>query len=184
MNLEHEKLSPREQVNRVTGPIAEKLHTLFPDLSPNHVTIIGLLGNSLALWLNEKALEKKDPKLRALAESKGKIVPETGRDLLELLGTRAGRLANVAVGNFMPEVKGIDLAKWFDMLAIVGNLKTSANRLNITQNNSIPVTLDKESQKAATERLKMLKILTALGFTTIGTIGYFSLKSSKKSNHA
>lgn len=259
------KLTPREQMGKITGPIAQKLHVLCPDLSPNHVTVLGVLGSSLSLWLNQYAIEKDNKQLRVLAasgyltaslfdaldgalareiennggshnreigqlvdagadrvaeniaalvrmlqaknqqdafgivsaglngitnflpsllraaaESHGKKVPETGRDLLELLGTRAGRLANVAVGNFLPEVRGISLAKWFDLLATVGNLKTSINRFNISQNNSIPITISQESQQAALDRLKILKILTALGVVTIGTVGYLSLKTAKK----
>lgn len=263
--VEISKLTPREQMGKITGPIAQKLHVLCPDLSPNHVTILGLLGTSLSLWLNQYALKEDNQQLRvvaasgyliaslfdaldgalareiknrgefhnsdlgqlvdvgadrvaeaiaalvrilqaenqqdtfgilsaslngitnflpsllrALAESRGKKVPETGRDLLELLGTRAGRLANVAVGNFLPEVKGLSLAKWFDLLSTVANLKTSISRFKIAQDNTESIQLDQITQEAAAKRLKMLKILTIIGTATIGTIGYLSLKSAKK----
>lgn len=259
------KPTPREQMGKITGPMVQKLHVLCPDLSPNHVTILGLLGTSLSLWLNQYAQKEDNNRLRvwaasgyliaslfdaldgalareiknrgefhnsdlgqlvdvgadriaeaiasltriqqarnnqdalaivaaslngisnfvpsllrALAESRGKKVPETGRDLLELLGTRAGRLANVAVGNFLPEVKGINLAKWFDLLSTVGNLKTSVNRCKTAQDNTESIQLDQISQEAASKRLKMLKILTVIGTAIIGMVGYLSLKSAKK----
>ncbi len=61
------KLSPRDLANKITKPVTARLHERFPKLLPNHVTLLGLVGTSMSLFLNNYALKKNSRSLRAAA---------------------------------------------------------------------------------------------------------------------
>jgi len=251
-------MSLREQANRITVPIAKNIHEQFPQLSPNHITFLGLCGTTLSLVLNNYAQEKKSSGLRRLAalsylassatdaldgalarhinsigekhdqrvgqlvdvgvdraqetiaalmrlkrarqnnqplgvvaaalsgvtnflpsytraraEARGVDVSETGGNPLNFLGTRAGRLATTMLGNFTPEIKGVNIAPAIDLLSTSANVLTTAQRIKATSQSKkiIEPKLAEKAQKA-TSREKMLKTLTVIG---VGTIGLFLL---------
>lgn len=262
--MEKPRPSARDIANKITEPIAVGLHEHFPKLSPNDITLLGLIGTSAALILNYIAQKNQNNKLktvagagyfvfsltdtvdgplarhinkqggrhntqkgqlvdvgtdrlaeslaaiarihyakknqqplgiiaaglagmtnflpsyfRALAEAQGKEVPESGKDFLGFLGTRAGRLVTTMVGNFSPSIKGQKVQPILDLLTALANLKTAKERVETVQNKEIPSTLPPEKIKAAKKRQEMLRIFSILGISTVGLFTALSWKNKK-----
>lgn len=66
ISKESQQSSLRQIASKITQPLALELHHRFPWLTPNHVTIIGLIGVISALGLNEIAQRKEKPHLSNL----------------------------------------------------------------------------------------------------------------------
>lgn len=214
--------------------VAEKIHTNFPTVSPNHVTLIGLgievLGTRLAELQSRKEnpskgvlvsasilksvgygldgvdgplskfkpqhntdvgqildyavdrIEESDAAFsrargattqvgrlagwgvavtcnmpgiaRALTEEKGKVVPEHGRNALELFGTRPGRVLLDMVATFLPQVQtGIDI------LGTSANVYSTVRRVQDGQNANGTDVLSQEKRDQAKARRKVLSAL-------------------------
>jgi len=257
--------TPRDLANKITRPIAIKLHEKLPNLSPNNITMLGLIGTSASLMLNYYAQKKENNNLktiagisyltssladaldgalaryileqgenhntkigqlvdvgadraaeifaaiarilhaketqqkfgvlaagiagitnlfpsyfRAKAEALEKNIPESGKDTLSFLGTRAGRLVTTTISNFFPEIKNKPVQPVLDSLTTIANLKTTVERVKIVHNKEASTILSEDKINMAKEREKMLKFVSILGIGIIGLFTALNLKTQKK----
>lgn len=97
---------------------------------------------------------------RAYAETLGKAVPESGKGVLGLIGTRVGRAAGGILATTFPEIKGVRTQAQIDALMSLSNIKTTIDRLGAAKNAEI--TLPSEIREDAKNRLKALGAFGAL----------------------
>ncbi len=69
--------------------------------------------------------------LRGFAEEQGHIVPETGKGLTGLLGTRIGRSTANLFATILPNPLGIPVQEIMDGITTIANTKTAFDRLKI-----------------------------------------------------
>ena len=69
--------------------------------------------------------------IRALSESKGISVPETGKNFFEMLGTRPGRILLAAAGTHLNPYLGYRVQPVTDTLGTIANLNTTRARVAI-----------------------------------------------------
>lgn len=115
---------------------------------------------------------------RASAEVSGKVVPEAGKGVLGLLGTRIGRTVPAIAATVAPEVSGVPVQLVLDGLTAVANVVTTIDRLKISKESgggSLPV----EEQEQARLRNKALKIITGV-IAGATLITYASLRREKR----
>ncbi len=103
--------------------------------------------------------------VRAGAESLGIKVPESGKGLFGLIGTRPGRAALGTLATISPEVKGLPIQPALDTLMTVSNLKTAADRLAVI----IKGTQQTLSSKTRDEAKTRLIALGIFGIAAAGT---------------
>lgn len=97
---------------------------------------------------------------RAAAEVLGKPVPESGKGILGLVGTRVGRAISGIIATTFPEAKGVPLQPAIDTLMSVSNIKTTIDRLKAARKNE--TTLPLETRAEAKDRLKVLGVFGVL----------------------
>lgn len=98
---------------------------------------------------------------RATAEMSGKTVPETGKGVFGLIGTRIGRSVSGTVALAVPQTQ-----LFLDALTAVSNTYTTIQRLRVALDTNQPsILLTITRQEAQTRAL----VLTALEISTIGT---------------
>ena len=117
-------------------------------------------GDKIAALLN--TLTNIHPSLaRAWTETQGGVVPEAGRNVFELLGTRAGRAAVNFATVLIPEVSGeISLQAVLDTVTTVANIVTTVNRYRLSQKD-VPEN-SSQIQELAKARVRMLAGLTVI----------------------
>lgn len=250
----------REITTRPIQRITKRLHHWFPDLSPDHLTALGMMGvvlgsvlaerrkrkaaavilplsslmdaidGSLAREIARESPEKADftrgqildacsdrvqeaatalsraiqahhrgdrvgeglaylaaltnplPSLaRSSAEASGRVVPEAGRGMLGLFGTRIGRtLPNIAATVF-PEIGKVPLQWGLDALTAVANTVTTLDRLRQRR----PIEAESESlgpkkRQEASARNKALMIVTG-AIAGAALLTYASLRRKRQS---
>ncbi len=112
---------------------------------------------------------------RALAETKGVAVPENGKGIIGLAGTRLGRAFLAILGMEFPEIHGVPVQVIADVLSATANAITTAQRLKAIK--STPATLSPEIQNDAKKRLKLLVVIGAVSATAaVATYGLFRTK--------
>lgn len=118
---------------------------------------------------------------RALTETSGLTVPETGKDALGFFGTRIGRALTGIAATVFPEIKGVPLQAALDFLTVIANLRTTTHRFqkwrqagNITEQ-----LLPQEDREKARIRAQALIGLSAIIFG-ISLLTYKHLQQKKK----
>lgn len=261
----------REYAGRPAQELAKSLHTSFPWLTPNEVTVLGSLGlaglvaytarlekggkldakagvkllglylalsgtdmidGSLARYLQSIGVEysgKKDGALvdsafdriqeafsawlamyraaqqqdklwlvtatltaitnplsslvRAYAEKEGIVVSESGKNIFEFFGTRAGRFGTGTL-HYLPRVKIGDtsLQAVIDGITAAATTKTTISRLQAVKlaekNPNEDISLDQESRKDAQRRFNLLGGLAIITGTTTAILFYRLLKKT------
>jgi phosphatidylglycerophosphate synthase len=110
---------------------------------------------------------------RAYAESKGTAVPETGKGVLGIVGTRVGRAFLGILATEFPEIKRVPVQVIADMLTTTASIITTAQRLKAHHNGTKPLTL--EIQSDAKKRLKLLGAISVVSAVAAG-VTYISLR--------
>lgn len=100
--------------------------------------------------------------VRAIAESQGKIVPESGKGAIGILGTRAGRVATAAVATFFPETQVA-----LDAVSSAANIVTTTQRARIVLDPSVSRSLSGEKSAEARKRLTALGIFAAVAIPSL-----------------
>lgn len=114
---------------------------------------------------------------RAYAETKGHAVPETGRGLVGITGTRVGRVVLEIASTVFPEVHKVPLQLLADGIITVSSIITAADRLKIGLSMD-PATLSPDVRKQAETRFKALALFTGLSLgATIAA--YYYLRHDK-----
>lgn len=118
---------------------------------------------------------------RALTETLGATVPETGKDALGFLGTRAGRALTGIAATVFPEIKDMPLQVTLDAITIIANLRTTCHRFQAWRqaDNVTEQPLPQEDREKAEIRAKALMNLSAIIFGT-SLLAYKLLQQKKK----
>lgn len=66
--------------------------------------------------------------MRAVAEAKGIVVPESGKNTIGFFGTRVGRTITGMLSTVNPEIKGVPVQKILDTVNIIANTVTAVDR--------------------------------------------------------
>jgi hypothetical protein len=112
---------------------------------------------------------------RAMAEAKGVAVPENGKGIIGLAGTRLGRAFLGILALEFPEIHGVPIQVIADALSAAANSITTAHRLKEIK--MTPATLSQEIQNDAKKRLKLLVVIGAISATAaVATYGLFCTK--------
>jgi phosphatidylglycerophosphate synthase len=94
---------------------------------------------------------------RAYKESSEIEVPEGGRGVMGLFGTRFGRAILGIFATVYPEIKGVPVQVIADGLSTAANIITAEQRLHIKKNDTEK--FPSETQHAAKKRLKLLGVI-------------------------
>jgi phosphatidylglycerophosphate synthase len=103
---------------------------------------------------------------RAYAESKGTAVPETGKGVLGLVGTRVGRAFLGILATEFPEIKGVPVQVIADTLITTANIITTTQRLKAHHADAAPLPM--EIQTDAKKRLKLLGTISVVSAVAAG----------------
>lgn len=118
-------------------------------------TLAGLGAGITASWASSA---------RAWSEFFRRPVPEGGKGILGLIGTRKGRVVEGITATAFPKVKGIPIQAILDGATTVGNISTALDRLRIANSQETPV-LDFKVQKDARNRLIALGTFSLAALT-------------------
>lgn len=127
----------------------------------------------VALALIESVATSLPSLTRAFAE-KNHAVPETGKGLFGLAGTRVGRAVLEIASTVVPEIHGVPVQELSDAIIIISSIITAADRLKIGLSKD-PATLPPEIRKQAETRFRALAIFTGLSLgATIAAYHYLN----------
>lgn len=122
----------------------------------------GMLGRVAELAAFLTAITSSLPSVsRAVAESLGKAVPESGRGLFGLIGTRPGRAVIGGAATLYPKPKGLPVHLGADILMTTSNVVTTVDRFR-TALSKEEGRLPEEIRGDAKTRLKVLAAFTAV----------------------
>lgn len=98
---------------------------------------------------------------RAIAESRGVIVPETGNNVIGFLGTRAGRAIFGVVATIYPDIRNVAAQEYIDTTTFAANMYTTVTRLGdlLVAEES---TLSSHQRKESARRAQALAAVTGL----------------------
>lgn len=179
----------RETEERFPGSVDFKKGELFDTLSDRYQE--AFLSNERIVSAHQRndriggfaalasAITSSLPSIaRAFSESQEKVVPESGKGILGLIGTRPGRAALGAIATVLPEYKGIPVQTGLDILMTVANIKTTSDRLKTAFSDKEKLLPDQKKHDAKV-RLTALGLFGALT-TGVSLLNYFVLNRKEQ----
>lgn len=178
----------REIDSNVPGSVNFKLGAIFDTLGDkSQEFILALSRGKIARNRRDKlgenltlasAVTNPLPSIfRAFSELCGNDVPESGKGIFGLIGTRPGRAVLGTIATVVPEFKGFPVQSVLDALMTASNIKTSFDRLGIALKESDKL-LPKKARQEAKVRLMALGLF---GITAVaGSLAAYFILNRKE----